>query len=383
MPLHTRQHSIDFSPQDKNQTLTSSTTNSSMICTYPSSAMYPPSSGNGGPGNWSMNQRQSYNGVDSLVSQDQQRARWLAQQQPHIRSRERRLECPSEQSLPNSLHPQHSHQEISSSTFSSSSQLLRPSGFENHYSRGMSAAMQPSVPNWNSWEMNASSAAPTNSQFQRFPDEPSSWNSHLNLEISEFENFDHMIMSNSDSSSSSALYTPANEQAIPLDGFTFPHRISPDVPSPSPSPVYAHRPRQASGAGPPSTATRRTSEDRPETGKSCSHCRATTTPLWRRDPSTMKPLCNACGLYLQQRNKLRPQELIDADDDGSSSEESDPNYVGPECSHCRTHHTSVWRRSKTGDQLCNACGVYQRLRGKPRPLTLKKNKIRPRSKHSP
>ncbi|KAF9034106.1 hypothetical protein BJ165DRAFT_1314592, partial [Panaeolus papilionaceus] len=114
-------------------------------------------------------------------------------------------------------------------------------------------------------------------------------------------------------------------------------------------------------------------------GKSCSHCRATSTPLWRRDPSTMKPLCNACGLYLQQRNKLRPQELIDADDDGNTSEESDANYVGPECSHCHTHHTSVWRRSKTGEQLCNACGVYLRLRGKPRPLSLKRNKIRPRS----
>lgn len=332
-----------------------------------------------------LDQRQSYNGVDSLVGQDQQRARWLAQQQPHIRPRERRLECPGDQSLPNPLHPHHAHQDISSSTFSSSSQLLRPSGFENHYSRSMPSAMQSSMPNWNSWEMDASSAAPTNGQFQRFPDEPSSWNSHLNLEIPDFEpqNFDHMIMSSSDSSSSSALYTPPNEQAIPLNGFTFPHRLSPEVPSPSPSPVYAHRPRQASGSGPPSTGTSRNSEDRPETGKSCSHCRATSTPLWRRDPSTMKPLCNACGLYLQQRNKLRPQELIDADDDGSSSEESDPNYVGPECSHCRTHHTSVWRRSKTGDQLCNACGVYQRLRGKPRPLTLKKNKIRPRSKHSP
>ncbi|KAF6751026.1 hypothetical protein DFP72DRAFT_817030 [Ephemerocybe angulata] len=110
--------------------------------------------------------------------------------------------------------------------------------------------------------------------------------------------------------------------------------------------------------------------------KRCSHCKATQTPLWRRDPTTFKPLCNACGLYLQQRNRLRPQVLIDAD-----GEEEDQNYVGPECSHCRTHHTSVWRRSKTGAQLCNACGVYARLRGKPRPLSLKRNKIKPRSKH--
>ncbi|KAJ7917004.1 hypothetical protein B0H13DRAFT_343761 [Mycena leptocephala] len=37
-------------------------------------------------------------------------------------------------------------------------------------------------------------------------------------------------------------------------------------------------------------------------GKVCSHCHATSTPLWRHDPRTHKPLCNACGLYLYQRH---------------------------------------------------------------------------------
>ncbi|KAJ7580562.1 hypothetical protein C8J56DRAFT_1169280 [Mycena floridula] len=115
--------------------------------------------------------------------------------------------------------------------------------------------------------------------------------------------------------------------------------------------------------------------------KMCSHCHATSTPLWRREPVTLRPLCNACGLYLQQRNKLRPQELIDADNDDDSSDGSGDG-TGPECSHCHTHNTSVWRRSKTGDQLCNACGVYSRLKGKDRPLSLKRNKIKPRSKHT-
>jgi hypothetical protein len=41
----------------------------------------------------------------------------------------------------------------------------------------------------------------------------------------------------------------------------------------------------------------------------------------------------------------------------------------------------VWRRSKTGARLCNACGVYARLRGRDRPLTLRRNKIKPRCKH--
>ncbi|KAJ7132443.1 hypothetical protein C8R44DRAFT_871404 [Mycena epipterygia] len=117
--------------------------------------------------------------------------------------------------------------------------------------------------------------------------------------------------------------------------------------------------------------------------KSCFHCHVTSTPLWRREPVTQRPLCNACGLYLQQRNKLRPQELIDADiDDDDTPEIPDSEYTGPKCSHCLTRQTSVWRRSKTGAQVCNACGVYARLRGKERPLSLRRNKIKPRTKHS-
>ncbi|KAJ7664061.1 hypothetical protein B0H17DRAFT_1211475 [Mycena rosella] len=114
--------------------------------------------------------------------------------------------------------------------------------------------------------------------------------------------------------------------------------------------------------------------------KRCSHCDATTTPLWRRNPATRLPLCNACGLYLQQRNKMRPLALIEAE-----QAEDDPDAGstdGPECSHCHTQRTSVWRRSKTGAKLCNACGVYARLRGRDRPLALRRNKIKPRCKHA-
>ncbi|KAI3603738.1 gata zinc finger domain-containing protein [Moniliophthora roreri] len=144
-------------------------------------------------------------------------------------------------------------------------------------------------------------------------------------------------------------------------------------PSPSPSPV------QLPASGPKNPPKQNT--DGKPAAKMCSHCRATSTPLWRREPTTLKPLCNACGLYLQQRNKLRPQELIDADFDDENSDESGDG-TGPECSHCHTRNTSVWRRSKTGEQLCNACGVYSRLRGKDRPLSLRRNKIKPRTKHA-
>ncbi|KAJ7676511.1 hypothetical protein DFH06DRAFT_953848, partial [Mycena polygramma] len=127
--------------------------------------------------------------------------------------------------------------------------------------------------------------------------------------------------------------------------------------------------------------------------KRCTHCAATSTPLWRRNPATREPLCNACGLYLQQRGSLRPLALIAADREDDDEEEA-PVYAldvngnpivdaGPECSHCHTHRTSVWRRSKAGARLCNACGVYARLKGRDRPLALRRNKIKPRCKHAP
>ncbi|KIY65259.1 hypothetical protein CYLTODRAFT_400695 [Cylindrobasidium torrendii FP15055 ss-10] len=163
---------------------------------------------------------------------------------------------------------------------------------------------------------------------------------------------------------------------------------------PSPATSLLHSPVSTSSslaAAPPSTTkparssssgvkrTKAPSVREPKV-KACTHCKATTTPLWRRDPSTGNTLCNACGLYLQQRHKLRPQVLIDADVD-DESEEEEGSTSGPECSHCHTRRTSVWRRNKAGEQLCNACGVYLRLRGKERPLSLKRNKIKPRTKH--
>ncbi|KAJ2744332.1 Sodium- and chloride-dependent GABA transporter 1 [Coemansia sp. BCRC 34301] len=40
----------------------------------------------------------------------------------------------------------------------------------------------------------------------------------------------------------------------------------------------------------------------------CSNCSTTTTPLWRRDPDG-KPLCNACGLFLKLHGIKRPLSL--------------------------------------------------------------------------
>ncbi|KAJ7200822.1 hypothetical protein GGX14DRAFT_371977 [Mycena pura] len=153
----------------------------------------------------------------------------------------------------------------------------------------------------------------------------------------------------------------------------------------STSPSYFAAPL-GSAAAPALPSSARSAGTKKEKEKECFHCHVTSTPLWRREPTTHRPLCNACGLYMQQRHKPRPQALIDADrcsdDDDEINRIPDAEYTGPRCSHCATRQTSVWRRSKTGAQVCNACGVYARLRGKERPLSLRRNKIKPRTKHT-
>ncbi|TFL01410.1 hypothetical protein BDV98DRAFT_495484, partial [Pterulicium gracile] len=114
----------------------------------------------------------------------------------------------------------------------------------------------------------------------------------------------------------------------------------------------------------------------------CTHCKTTTTPLWRRGKNPSELLCNACGLYLQARGEYRPQRLIDEDRADLSSELSGVLVVGggqKQCANCLTDRTTVWRRDpKEGRLLCNACGVYLKMKGRERPVEFRKDKIRRR-----
>ncbi|KAJ7229801.1 hypothetical protein GGX14DRAFT_325471, partial [Mycena pura] len=116
--------------------------------------------------------------------------------------------------------------------------------------------------------------------------------------------------------------------------------------------------------------------------KICARCGTRSTPLWRRDPRTHKPLCNACGLYLYQRHEDRPHSLIAAE---RATPLPPPDQAqggpGPVCTNCGTRTTSAWRRNKAREQVCNACGVYERTNDKTRPVELRSDRIKPRSKH--
>lgn len=50
-----------------------------------------------------------------------------------------------------------------------------------------------------------------------------------------------------------------------------------------------------------------------------------------------------------------------------------PSVAGQVCSNCKTTQTPLWRRSPTGETVCNACGLYMKARNQSRPVNLKRN----------
>lgn len=52
----------------------------------------------------------------------------------------------------------------------------------------------------------------------------------------------------------------------------------------------------------------------------------------------------------------------------------------PTCQNCSTSTTPLWRRDEYGSVLCNACGLFLKLHGRPRPISLKTDVIKSRNR---
>jgi hypothetical protein len=55
---------------------------------------------------------------------------------------------------------------------------------------------------------------------------------------------------------------------------------------------------------------------------------------------------------------------------------------GTQCTNCATTTTPLWRRNPEGEPLCNACGLFLKLHGVVRPLSLKTDVIKKRNRNS-
>ncbi|KAF7376133.1 Sec7-like domain belongs to guanine nucleotide exchange factors [Mycena sanguinolenta] len=64
---------------------------------------------------------------------------------------------------------------------------------------------------------------------------------------------------------------------------------------------------------------------------------------------------------------------------GQSGEEGE---VPTLCTNCQTTNTPLWRRDPEGQPLCNACGLFYKLHGVVRPLSLKTDVIKKRNRAS-
>lgn len=66
----------------------------------------------------------------------------------------------------------------------------------------------------------------------------------------------------------------------------------------------------------------------------------------------------------------------------AGSRNGDPNAGPTTCTNCFTQTTPLWRRNPEGQPLCNACGLFLKLHGVVRPLSLKTDVIKKRNRNS-
>ncbi|AGO10988.1 AaceriAFR513Cp [[Ashbya] aceris (nom. inval.)] len=113
--------------------------------------------------------------------------------------------------------------------------------------------------------------------------------------------------------------------------------------------------------------------------------------LQRRKTDTRQPRSGRRALpkAVRKKNASRPRSRRSSVSVGPAGpEEGREEAAGAggkpdtKCSNCMTKTTPLWRRGPQGDPLCNACGLFLKLHGVVRPLSLKTDVIKKRQRGS-
>jgi GATA zinc finger len=82
-----------------------------------------------------------------------------------------------------------------------------------------------------------------------------------------------------------------------------------EEPTPDTPVIKTEEPDWETGAALPALPAIKMEEPEPQEGV-CSHCHTTQTPQWRRNLSSGQPECNACNLYWRKHGVPRPLGIV-------------------------------------------------------------------------
>lgn len=80
------------------------------------------------------------------------------------------------------------------------------------------------------------------------------------------------------------------------------------------------------------------------------------------------------------KNKKRQTKLVFSETVNNQNNDKNEDTGSLSCTNCHTKTTPLWRRNPEGEPLCNACGLFLKLHGVVRPLSLKTDIIKKRQR---
>lgn len=110
-------------------------------------------------------------------------------------------------------------------------------------------------------------------------------------------------------------------------------------------------------------------------------------PRTASTPNTLNLAQQASGVSGSQPSPNSPAEsglssVVPSRPSSPAGSRNGDGSVSTTCTNCSTQTTPLWRRNPEGQPLCNACGLFLKLHGVVRPLSLKTDVIKKRNRGS-